>query len=90
MTSPKGLLAEVLLDYIVVESLGHKIMSFLNEVNSIFIFHKKINFSVCFKTSSHLGTSISSSISPIFIDSGSKREFLLGRYLDSLNFTKFP
>jgi len=33
MTSPKGLLAEVLLDYIVIESLGHKIMSFLNEVN---------------------------------------------------------
>jgi len=32
MNSPKGLLAEVLLEYVLIETLGNKIMSFLNQV----------------------------------------------------------
>lgn len=31
MNSPKGLLAEVLLEYVLIETLGNKIMSFLNQ-----------------------------------------------------------
>jgi len=32
MNSPKGLLAEVLIEYVCIETLGNKIMSFLNQV----------------------------------------------------------
>jgi len=34
MNSPKGLLAEVLIEYVCIETLGNKIMSFLNQVNT--------------------------------------------------------
>ena len=45
MNSPKGLLAEVLLEYVLIETLGNKIMSFLNQVKH---YSKTLSFNYSF------------------------------------------